>query len=227
MAELSVDALTGILNTTAQNLVNSITTVLPGLLAAILVFVLGWIVAIIISRIFARILRVVGLENYLKSHRMDDALGTVKISDVLTKILKYYVILVFLQTAVSLIQLGTLSIFLTSVLLYAPALIAALLVILASVLIGEYVKEVVIDLDDKSSLVKFIARAAKVIIIYAGLTMGLSTAGFNTTLITNVFLIVLQAMVYGIALAAGLAFGLGGQKDAQDMIGRWRKHLKV
>ncbi|MFH1520828.1 MAG: hypothetical protein ABID61_04230 [Candidatus Micrarchaeota archaeon] len=227
MAELSVDALTGIVNVTAQNLVNDIAGVLPGLIAALLVFILGWVVAIIISRIFARILRVVGLENYLKAHRMDDALGTVKISDVLTKILKYYIILVFLQTAVSLVQLGTLSIFLTSVLFYAPALIAAVLVILAAVLIGEYVKEVVIDFDAKSSLVRFVARAAKAVIIYAGLTMGLSTAGFNTTLITNVFLIVLQALVYGVALAAGLAFGFGGQKDAQDLIGKWRKHLKV
>ena len=227
MADVSVDVMANLLSTAATTLVGSIAGVLPGIIAAILVFILGWVVAIIISRIFAGLLKLVKLEEYLKSHKLDDALGTVKVSSVLTKILKYYIILVFLQAAVSLIQLGTLSLFLTSVLLYAPAFIAALLVVLVAILLGEYVKETTLDLDPKSSLVTFVARAAKVIIIYVGVTMAFGTAGFDTTLLNGIFLILLQALAYGAALAAGLAFGLGGQKDAQDLIGKWRRNLKV
>lgn len=209
-----------------QNVLTSITELLPGLIAAILVFLLGWVIAILISRIFRRILKAIKLEETLKEHKVEDALGTVKISDVLTKIVKYYVLLIFLQAAVSLVWLGTISSFLTMVLLYVPVLIAGILVVLASVIIGEYLKEMIIELS-KSPVVRLTGRVVKLLVVYIGVTMGLATIGFNTTLITGVFLTILQGLVYGIALAVGIAFGLGGQDDARDMIKNSRKHFKV
>jgi hypothetical protein len=218
-----MDSLTGAVTKTANDAAN----LLPGLIAAIIVFVLGWVVAFIVSRIFAGILRAIKLEDFLKQHKVDDALGTVKISDVLAKIVKYYVLLIFFQAAVSLVSLGTISAYLSMVLFYAPVLIAALLIVLIAVIFGEYLKEAVIDLDKKSSTVKFAARSVKMVVIYIGVTMGLATAGFNTTLITGIFLTLIQAAAFGIALALGIAFGLGGQEDAKDVIKSTRKNLKV
>lgn len=215
------------LSTAAENTATNAAAVLPGLLAAIIVFVLGWVVAVIISRIFAGLLRLIKLEDFLKEHKVEDSLGTVKISHVLVKILKYYIILIFLQAAVSLIELGTISMFLSELLIYAPVFIGALLIALVAVILGEYVKEVILELAAKSAIVRFIARATKLVIIFIGITMALATAGFETSLISNIFLIVLQALVFGIALAVGIAFGLGGQKDAADVVGKWRKHLKL
>jgi hypothetical protein len=210
-----------------QNTADGAAKLLPGLIAAILVFVLGWVVSFIVSRIFARILKMIKLEEYLKTHKVEDALGSVKISDVLTKIVKYYVLLIFVQAAVSLMALGTITDYLTSVLLYVPVLIGSVLIVLVAVLFGEYLKEAIIDLSSKSAMVKLGARAAKLVMIYVGLTMGLATAGFNTTLITGIFLTVIQAGAFGLALALGIAFGLGGQDDAKEIIKSSRKNLKL
>ena len=218
-----MDSLTSGVQQTANDAAN----LLPGLIAAVIVFVLGWVVAFIISRLFAGILKAVRLEGFLKQHKVDDALGTVKISDVLVKIVKYYVLLIFFQAAVSLVALGTISAYLATALFYAPVLIGAILIVLIAVIFGEYLKEAVIDLDKKSSTVKFAARAVKLVVIYVGLTMGLATAGFNTSLITGIFLTIIQAAAFGIALALGIAFGLGGQEDAKDVIKSTRKNLKV
>lgn len=220
------DVLSSTFTGAADNLVTSTTEVLPGLIAAIIVFIIGWILAVIISRVFGGILKAIKLEKFLKEHKVEDALGSVMISDVLVKILKYYIILIFLQAAALLVTLGTVSAFLTAVLVYAPVLIAAVLVVLAAVILGEYVKEVILDLKSKSPMVQLVARVTKWVIVYVGVTMALATAGFDTTLISNIFLIILQAMVYGIALAVGIAFGLGGQKDAQDLVVKSRKMLK-
>ncbi|MBU0532051.1 hypothetical protein KKB44_01010 [Candidatus Micrarchaeota archaeon] len=209
-----------------DNTVMNAAELLPGLLAAILVFILGWVVAVIISRIFGGVLKAINLEAYLKEHKVEDALGTVKISNVLTKILKYYIILVFLQAAVDLVALGTVSAFLTDVLAYAPALIGGLLVVLLSVILGEYIKEVIIELS-KSPLVRFVGRATKLVVIYIGATMALSTVGYDTSLPSNIFLTVVQAVAFGLALAVGIAFGLGGQDDAKDAVKKWRKHFKL
>lgn len=209
-----------------ENTVSGTADILPGLLAAIIIFVIGWVFAVIISRIFRHMLDAIRLESFLKEHKVEDALGTVKMSDVLVKILKYYVLLVFLQAAIALVELGTISTFLTSVLVYAPVFIGAFLMVLIAVLLGEYVKEIIIELS-KSKLVRLTGRATKLIIIYIGVTMALATAGFDTMLISNIFLTVLQAMVFGIALAIGIAFGLGGQEEAKDVVKKGRKHFKV
>jgi len=221
------DILSSTITTAAENTATSAAEIVPGLIAAIFIFIVGWIIAVIVSGIFARFLRFVRLEDYLKAHRVDNALGKVKLSDILTKLLKYYIILIFLQAAFSLVALGTISIFLTGLLLYAPALIAAILLVLVAILLGEYVKQIIMELRSKSTMVQFIARATKFVIIFIGITMGLSTAKISTFLLEMIFITIIGAVVFGLALAIGIAFGLGGQKDAQQMIGEWRKHLKV
>lgn len=220
-------ALTSAFNTAIETNAANAVDIFLGLLAAIIILIVGWIVAVIISRLFGSLLKAVRLEDFLKEHKVEDALGSVKISNVLVKILKYYIILIFLQAAVSLIELGTLSDFLDEVLLYAPVLVGAALVALVAVILGEYVKEVIIELSSKSGMVRFAARAMKLLIIYIGVTMALSTAGFKTELLNGIFMVLLGAIAFGMALAIGIAFGLGAQKDAADLVGKWRKHLRV
>ena len=215
------------LNTAIQNTASDGATVVIELLMAIIIFVLGWAVAVILSKIFGSFLKAIKLEGFLREHRVDDALGTVKMSSVLEKILKYYILLWVINQAFSILQLATINVFLTSFLLYAPALIGAALIILIAFLFGEYVREMVVELDPKSAMVTFAGRAAKVVVVYVGLVMGLSTAGFNTTILDNIFLVLLQAVGLGLALAFGIAFGLGGQRDAQDIVVSWRKNLKI
>ena len=221
------DILSSTITSAAENTATSAAQIVPGLIAAIFIFIVGWIIAVLVSGIFSRLLRVVKLEDYLKVHKVDNALGKVKLSDVLTKLLKYYIILIFLQAAFSLVALGTISLFLTGLLNYAPAFIAAILLVLVAILLGEYVKQIILELRTKSPMVQFVARATKFVIIFVGITMAMATARIDTTLLNAVFIVVLQALVFGIALAIGIAFGLGGQKDAQQMVGEWRKHLKV
>ncbi|MBD3210226.1 hypothetical protein GF318_02490 [Candidatus Micrarchaeota archaeon] len=209
-----------------DNTVSSTAEVLPGLLAAIGIFIVGWVVAVLVSKLFSRMLKAVRLESYLKEHKVEDAMGTVKISDVLVKILKYYIILVFLQASVHYIQLATIANFLTDVLIYAPALIGAFLVVLLSVLLGEYVKEMIKELS-KSPLVHLTARITKLVIVYVGVVMALSTMGIDTELPSGVFMTIVQAAAFGLALAFAIAFGLGAQEDAKEITKKWRKHFKL
>lgn len=215
------------LNTAATNTINSASEILPGLIAAIVIIVLGWVVAVVVSKIFDRILRLVKLEKFLERHKLEDSLGGIRISDVLVAILKYYLILIFLQAAISFLYLGTITTFMNSLLLYVPVLTGALLIVLASVLLGEYVKEKIIELGESSRPVRLGARIVKLLVVYMGFTMGLSTAGFDTTIITMTFVTILQAIVYGVALAVGIAFGLGGQEEAKDVIKGIRDSLSI
>ncbi len=215
------------LNKAATNTIDATTVILPGLIAAIVIFVLGWAAAVIVSKIFEKILRLIKIEKFLERHKLEDALGSIRLSDVLVAIVKYYLILIFLQAALSFLSLGTITTFMNSLLLYVPVITGAILIVLATVLLGEYVKEKIIELGESSGIVRLSARVVKLLIVYMGITMGLSTAGFDTTIITMAFVTILQAVVYGVALAVGIAFGLGGQEDAKDMIKGIRENLDL
>jgi hypothetical protein len=214
------------MNAMGQDIYTGIVAFVPNLIWALLVFLLGWVISILVSRIFAGFLKAIKLENALKTHKVEDALGTVKLSDVLTKIVKYYVLLIFVQAAVSYLPLSTITLYLSDLLVYVPVLIGSALIVLISVILGEYLKEMVIELS-KSPLVRLAARGVKLVVVYIGLTMGLATAGFNTVLITGIFMTVLQALAFGVALAVGIAFGLGGQEDAREIVKSSRKQFKL
>ncbi len=221
------EVLQNTLLTAVESTLTKTVEALPGLIIAAIIFVIGWIVAVLFAKIFRKFLEAIKLEEFLKENKVEDALGTVKMSDVLTKIVKYYVILIFLQAAAAFIALESLSWFINQVLLYAPAVIAGAIVFVASMLFGEYVKEAILDLRSKSAGVQFVARASKFLIVFIGLTTALSTIGYRTELIENIFLTLIQAIAFGLTLAVGIAFGLGGQKDAHDLIVKVRKHFKI
>ncbi len=220
------DVLQQTLMTALESTITKSVEALPGLITAIIIFVIGWVVAVIISRLFGGFLRAIKLEEFLKDHRVEDALGSVKISDVLVKVVKYYIILIFLQAAAAFIALESLSWFINQVLIYAPAVIGAVVVFVAAVLFGEYVKEAILDLRPKSAGVRLVAKATKALIVFIGLTTALSTIGYKTALIENIFLTFVQAFAFGLSLAVGIAFGLGGQKEAQEIISKVKKQLK-
>jgi hypothetical protein len=200
---------------------------IPKLLIAILLFVAGWILASVFSWIVEKIFLYIGLEKFLKRHRLEDSLGKVKLSKLLVKLSKYYIMLVFLQASVAMLNLGTITDFISSVLLYAPIFIGALLVVVAAALLGELLKEKIIEIEPNSKTVRWLADAMKAIVVFLGIMVGLTTMGFDTTIITSSFLAILQGIMYGIALAFGLAFGLGGQDDAKDLLKKVRKKTGV
>jgi hypothetical protein len=194
---------------------------------AIIIFILGWVVAELARRIFGRILKIVKFEQFLKEQKVSQALGTVVISTVLTKILYYYIIVIFLQEAFLYLNLGTVAAFIALLLTYLPRIITAVLLVVAAALIGEFIKNRIIDIGRKSTTVHFLGRAAKAIIVFLGIMSALETAQLGVTLIEQAFIVIVGALSFGLALAFGIAFGLGAQNDAKDWTKAFRKKFNV
>ena len=85
----NISSLQDVVVSAGTTLLNDIIGFVPGLIAAILVFLLGWVIAVLVSRFFGRILKAIKFEQFLKEQKVHEALGTVVISNVLTKILYY------------------------------------------------------------------------------------------------------------------------------------------
>ncbi len=221
----STTAFTQAVTETVNSFINAMAQFLPNFVAALVIFIIGYIVAIILSKIVKGVLEAANFEKFLSENKMADALGNLKISHFFVKVVKYYITLVFLQAAVSKLELGTLTQFMSVVLLYAPAFIGAAVIVVVSAMFGELIKVKVKEVDSKSRWVLLLARASKFVVVFLGLVMGLSAVGFNTLILKDAFITMLQALAYGAALGIGIAFGFGGQDEAKSIIADVKKKI--
>jgi len=189
---------------------------LPDLIGALLILWIGWIVAGFIAKLVTGLLRKIrfneatekaGLSRFLQQSGVkQDASG------IMGEIIKWFFRLIALVAAFSVLQLPALTAALTGILNFIPNLIIALVIILVGSLIAGFVGDFVKGAANtagfgNANLVSNIARYA---ILYVAVIAALGQIGVAATVINTVFI----GTVAALAIAFGLAFGMGGRDTA-------------
>ncbi len=202
--------------TSISNAFSKLFGFLPDLIGALLILWIGWIIAGILAKLVTNLLRKIhfneatekaGLNRFLKSAGVSkDA------SEVMGEIVKWFFRVIALVAAFSVLQLPALTAALTGILNFIPNLAIALVIILIGGLlanfVGEFVKGAATSAGFKNAgMVSNIARYA---ILYVAVIAALGQIGVASNIINALFI----ATVAGLALAFGLAFGLGGRDTA-------------
>lgn len=219
------------LTTTSEALTNplvnlwlSFVQLLPNLIAAIIILIVGYVVAYILGHALKVLLWKVGLDKQIESAKLSKAIGKLRLSSILGEITKWYVFIIFLQSAVDTVNLGTLSILLQEFVLWLPNIIAAVLVIIFGLYLAHFVTIKVREHTDVRGG-KTISGLFNGVIIFIVVTIALEQIGINVGLLTNAFLILLAALAMGAALAIGLSFGLGTQRHAPKALAKIKKWI--
>jgi len=230
---MAIDPIVDLFGGLTDSVIISIQTILfnaislvPKVIAALVIFTVGWAVGSLFAWAVKRFLVAIKLEMYLKAHGLDGALGKVKFSHIIAQLLKYYIWLVFLQAAIALIDLGTISEFIKDLLGFAPAVIGAIAMIVFAAIFGEWVREKILE-TGKDAYLKTVAKVTKYFIIFLAIVVGLDTIGFETGIIKEIVITILQGISWGVALAFGIAFGLGSQDTARSIVQSFRKVLHI
>lgn len=222
MVDFSIESLQSAAGMGANQAVQNTVAFIPHLIYAVVLLLIGFFVSAIIGKIITRLFEHLEVENAFKKFKVEDALGGTQISPILVSMIRWWVMLFFLEAAVEALALMSLTGFITMALLYVPVIFGVVLLLIAAAVLGEWVREAILGLH-KFYLQRTIAPLAKWYIIIMALVVGLETAGFKMEFVRQNFTLLLTGIVYGLALAFGLAFGLGGQKDATDIIKKARK----
>jgi hypothetical protein len=196
-------------------MVGQILGFLPSLLGAVIVFFLFYLVARIVQRLAASLLAGVGFD------RLPEwlGLGPARAGKGSASAIAGYVLLAILLFLGAVQAFRTLG--LDAVSSLAEQLLAGLFNIVVAVVIfglGLILGRVAykaISPTGQADLLGNIARAA--ILIFTG-AMALFRAGLASQIVTLAF----GALIVGLALAAALAFGLGGREEAAKTIAAWR-----
>jgi len=206
------------------NLWASFVNLLPGLIAAIIIIAIGYVIAYIIGHAIRILLQKIGLDKQIAKARLTQAVGSLRISALLGEITKWYIFIVFLQSAVDLLNLGTLSTLLSTFVEWLPNVIAAILVMVFGLIIAHFVAMKIREHSEIKG-VKITSNAVKVVIVFIAAIIALEQIGIDVSILSNAFLILLGGLTLGVALAIGLSFGLGTKGSAMKAWNKIRKYI--
>jgi hypothetical protein len=202
----------------------SVIEYLPRVFGALVVILIGVLVAWAVKTVIVRVLKFIRLKPYT------DAIGLNKVFpeklelvELLGDLAKWIVIIVFLLPALQILNLTGINDLMAQVVAYIPNVVVAVVILIVGAIVADLVSRVV-ESGAQTIGAKTAAVAADVarwsVIVFVVLA-ALLQLGIATTIIDRL----VTGFVALIAIAGGLAFGLGGQDAAKEVIGRLRKNL--
>lgn len=216
----SFSAWTDAIVTSLTNLWAQFISFLPSVIAALIVFFIGWAIAVAVGRLIEKVLVILrvnqAFEN-LKGLRqaVEQAGLRLNIALLVGEIFKWFLIIVTLLAATDILGLQDVSSFLTAVLLYIPNVAVAALILVISVVLANFVYRTVLASVQAAGFTSggMVAAISKWSIIVFALFAALLQLKVATQLIQTL----LTALFAMVAIAGGLAFGLGGK----DLAAKW------
>lgn len=200
---------------------------LPALIGALVVFLAGWIISRAIGKLVSRFLQAARIDQAAEkigwSGKVRGSEMNLSISVLLGGLVEWFLILVFLLASADILGLDQVTTFLNSILMYIPNVIVAVIILAAVFLLGNFVHDVVMGSTRAAGVMSatFLAKVSKWSIIIFGIFAALIQLGVASSLVSTIFI----GIVAMLALAGGLAFGLGGREEAAAILKKIREEI--
>ena len=198
-----------------------IASFLPQLLAAAGILLVGYAFAKMIERGTGLFLGRIGFDRWMQDGGVTEALertGTgLAASRVLAKLVFWAVMLLVILLVANALGLAVVSELFAELLGYIPSVIAAVIILLLGMVLGEFVKDLVLASAGAMHGGRTLARVAKGAVIVLAVFMALE----QLNIAEDIVLVAFMAVVGAAALAAGIAFGLGGRDVAAEITREW------
>lgn len=187
---------------------------IPQLIGALVILIIGYIVAKILQAITTRVLQSMGFQGWMEKGGVKQFFDRSQTQQtplsIIGKLIFWLVFIIAITMAVETLGISQISAVLAQFIAYIPQIIAAILILILATLLANFVAGIVRGATG-SNIMGSVAQYG--IIVFAAFA-ALTQLGIAPELIAPTFLILLGA----VALAAALAFGLGGQGVAQQMV---------
>ncbi len=200
---------------------------LPSLVGAVVILLVGWIVAAGLDRLVTQILKqlkIDGALNKVGAKTFFDKSGVdLEVSEVVGNLVRWTILLVAFLAASDILGLSKVTDFLNQILVYIPNVFVAIAILLIGVLAAHFFAGVVRGTVGAARVkaAHFLGAMTKWVIYIFTILVALNQLGIAASIIDRL----ITAVFFMVALAGGLAFGLGGQKTAADTLDDLRKEV--
>lgn len=197
---------------------------IPQFFGGLIILLIGLLVAAILHRIVIEFFKLVKIEKWLEEAKIVKT-GEIDVwPNLLAELVRWTTIILFLVPAVEAWGIPRVTEVLNQLLFYLPNVFVAVVIGLIGIIIAnltyDITKQAVKNLGGVSG--GAIAGVARYAILFFTALIVLNQLGVAAVLIQTLF----TGIVAMLALAGGLAFGLGGQETARDILRGVREKLE-
>lgn len=201
----------------------AIITFIPKFIAGTILLLLGIIIGSLLKQVVVGFLKTLRVEALLRRYGVPEMKDEFAWTNILAEIVRWFVIIVFLIPTADVWGLPQIVTVLNTFLLYLPNVFVAAIIGIVGFAFARLAHDIVLASThgvskDTSRTIASVTRWA--IIVFVILAV-LNQLGVATDLIRILF----TGFVAMVAIAGGIAFGLGGQTVAKDVIEMFRKKV--
>ncbi|HEX6406027.1 MAG TPA: hypothetical protein VFZ90_02440 [Gemmatimonadales bacterium] len=207
---------------------NTLFAAIPRILGFVVVLIIGWIISSLLARGVQALLHAVRFNDLARRAGLADFVHKMGVKDdssaVLAGIVKWFVRLITLVVAFDTLGLPAVSNVLQQLLLWLPNLVVALVVLVIGGLAAKALSQLVRGASAEAGFTnsEMLAAVTRVAVWGFTIVVAVNQLGIATTLINTL----LVGIVGALALAFGLAFGLGGRDRAAQILDRAGRNLE-
>lgn len=200
---------------------------LPNFVGAMIVFVIGFLLALLLSHFVIKVIELLKVDDLASKLDVKSSLEHfgvhLHIGRLLGWIVKWFLIVVVLIAATDILGWDQVTDYLQQVMLYLPNVVIAVIILLAGILLGNFVQNVVKSAVEAAKLASanFLSGISK----WAILVFSFMAALVQLQIAEDLIRVLFTGLVAMLALAGGLAFGLGGKEQASKFLERLKKDI--
>jgi len=194
---------------------------LPGLLGAIIIIIIGVLVGKVIGKAISQLVALLKVDKLFESAGASDFVNRsglkLSVSGFIGGLVKWFIIVVFLMASLQIVGLTQVNDFLReAVLYYLPKVIIAALVLVIATFLADAMKKLVKASAQAANIhsANMLASITRYAIWAFAFIIALSELGIATAFMQILF----TGLIAALAIALGLAFGLGGKDAASRAI---------
>lgn len=203
---------------------NRLVSFLPNFLGGLFIVLIGILIASLLKRFFVTIFRFFRFSSILERMNLMQRAEVHIWEQVIAEIIRWTIVILFLIPTLESWGLSRATVVLNQMLLYIPNVIIAVISIFVGIIAANLVSDVVRQSVKSvgSTSAQSLAMFAKGIVMFFTVLVALNQLGVAQDLIRILF----TGIVAMIALAGGLAFGLGGKETAKEVLEYLKKNIK-
>ncbi len=201
----------------AISMLKSIFDAVPNIIVFVIMILLGVFIAKIVGNIAKGFFVTAGVDKLSEHKDFKVLFSKYAPSAIFTGIIRVVIIAIFVFQAVSVLHLDILTNISNALLMYAPNVIGAVLILVVAYFAATYISGFVFNMSDS----KFLAGSTKAIIYLFALFMTLNQLALAPKIVLIAFMFILGA----VSLAFILAFGIGGKDFAKKQLEKFGKKL--
>jgi len=201
----------------------------PNLIVAIVVFVIGWVLGSVVGRAISQVVSALKIDRLFQSAGAEEVLNRagikLNVGGFIGWLVKWFIIIVFLMTSLEVMGLQQVNAFLREVVLaYLPQVIIAALILILATVVADFIRKVVSGAAKAADVrgANMVGTISYYAIWIFALIIALSTLGIAPQFMQILF----TGIVAMLAIAGGLAFGLGGRDAAARAIENVGENMK-